>query len=325
MSSYTHFTLEERKYLQELLSQGYSLRKIASFLGRAPSSVSREISRNRAKYPPKKKSDNPYNYHHWRAQICAITRRRRKRPSAIPENSAVWQYVVEKLNLYWSPEQIAMRWKKENPGETLAFSTIYRYIRRNVLPGIRRKTHLRRRGKNKNYVHHNCNVIHPERRIPEWSEEIVYRLRIGDWEGDTVYGGVGKGLLVTLVDRKTRFLCACRIRSRDAGETRAAIQQLLNELPVSSLSLDNGSEFSQFKELEEALQAPIYFAEPHKPWQRGSNENMNGILRFFFPKGFDFHSVDDSTIQAIVDSINHRPRKCLDWNSPSEVFSVALT
>ena len=95
MSSYTHFTLEERKYLQELLAQGYSMRKIASFLGRAPSSVSREIKRNRSKYPPKKKSSNPYNYHHWRAQICAITRRRQKRQPAIPENSSVRQYVME--------------------------------------------------------------------------------------------------------------------------------------------------------------------------------------------------------------------------------------
>lgn len=325
MSSYSHFTLEERKYLQELLAQGYSMRKIASFLGRAPSSVSREISRNHAKYPPKKKSNNPYNYHHWRAQICAITRRRQKRRSAIPEGTAVHQYVIEKLNLYWSPEQIAMRWKKDNPGETLAFSTIYRYIHRRELPGIREKTHLRRRGKNKNYVHHNSYVIHPERRIPEWPEEIIKRLRIGDWEGDTVYGGIGKGLLVTLVERKTRFLCARRIQSRDANETRMAIQQMLDGLPVLSLSLDNGSEFAQFKELEEELNAPIYFAEPHKPWQRGSNENMNGILRFFFPKGFDFHSIEDSVVQAVVDSINNRPRKCLDWFSPSEVFGVALT
>lgn len=324
MSSYTHFTLKERKYLQELLSQGYSMRKIADFLGRAPSTVSREIKRNRAKYPPKKKSSNPYNYHHWRAQICAITRRRQKRRLAIPQGSAICDYVVEKLNLYWSPEQIAMRWKRDNPGETLAFSTVYRYIHRQELPGIRKKTHLRRRGKNKNYVHHNSSAIQPERRIPEWTEEIAKRLRVGDWEGDTVYGGVGKGLLLTLVDRKTRFLRACLIQSRDSRETRLAIQRLLEGLPVRSLSLDNGSEFAQFKELEAALNSPVYFAEPHKPWQRGSNENMNGLLRFFFPKGFDFRAIEDSAVQAVVDSINNRPRKCLDWRSPAELFPVAL-
>ena len=325
MSSYTHFTLSERKYLQELLAQGYSMRKIASFLGRSPSSVSREIRRNRAKYPPKKKSDNVYCYHHWRAQICAITRRRKTRRWAIPENSAVRQYVVEKLNLYWSPEQIAMRWRKENPGETLAFSTIYRYIWRCELPGIKGKTHLRRRGKNKNYVHRNCYVIHPARRIPEWPEPIVHRLRIGDWEGDTVYGGIGKGLLVTLVDRKTRFLCARKIPSRDAGETERAICEMLKDLPVQSLSLDNGSEFALFKEIEEALDSPVFFAEPHKPWQRGTNENMNGILRFFFPKGYNFLSLSNEELQAVVDSINDRPRKCLRWSSPAELLRVALT
>ena len=325
MSSYSHFTLSERKYLQELLAQGYSIRKIASFLGRAPSSVSREISRNRAKHPPKKKSNNPYNYHHWRAQICAIMRRRQNRRLAIPENSDVRQYVIEKLNLYWSPEQIAMRWRMDNPGKTLAFSTIYRYIQRHELQGIQKKTHLRRRGKNKNYVHRNCFVIHPERRIPEWPEPIVKRLRVGDWEGDTVYGGVGKGLLVTLVDRKTRYLCARIIRSRDASETRLAIQQMLKELPVQSLSLDNGSEFAQFRELENELGVPIFFAEPHKPGQRGSNENMNGILRFFFPKGYNFHLLTDEQLQIVVDTINTRPRKCLGWSSPAEILGVALS
>lgn len=323
MSSYKHFTLEERKYLQELLDQGYKLRKIASFLGRAPSSVSREIKRNQSK--TKSKADNPYRYHHWRAHICAMDRSRQQRRTAIPKGSPVYEYVVEKLQLLWSPEQIAARWKLEHPGETLSCSTIYRYIQRNELPGISKKTHLRRRGKNKNLVHHNSIVIHPDRRIPEWPEEIVHRRRIGDWEGDTVYGGVGKGLIVTLVDRKTRFLRAYLIRSRDAEETRLAIQQALKDMPVSSLSLDNGTEFAQFRELEEALNTLIYFAEPHKPWQRGTNENTNDILRFFFPKGFDFRSITNDVLQAVVDSINNRPRKCLAWRSPAEIFSVALT
>ena len=322
MLSYTHFTLEERKYLQELLDKGYSFRKIASFLGRAPSSISREVRRNRS--TSKSKAENPYRYHHWRANILAACRRQQHRRTAIPKGSAVYAYVTEKLQPFWSPEEIAERWKLEHPGETLAFSTIYRYIQRKDFPGIHRKTHLRRRGKNKNLVHHNSNVIHPDRQIPEWPEEIIRRTRIGDWEGDTVYGGVGKGLLVTLVDRKTRFLCACRVSSRDAEETRQAIRQALKGMPVSSLSLDNGSEFAKFRELEKDLDTLIYFAEPHKPWQRGTNENTNDILRFFFPKGFDFHSLSDDELQAVVASINDRPRKCLNWRSPSEVFPVAL-
>ena len=320
MLSYTHFTLSERKYLQELLSEGHSFRKIAAYLGRSPSSVSREVARNRAKYPPKHKSDNAYNYHHWRAQICTICRRKQTRLLALPYGSAAREYVIEKLKVFWSPEEIAMRWRKDHPGETLSFSTIYRYLHKQWILDITPKTHLRRRGKNRNYVHHNCMVIHPDRRIPDWPEEIANRSRIGDWEGDTVYGGVGKGLILTLVDRKTRMLRACLLKRRDAQETRLAILRALEGMPVKSLSLDNGSEFSQFRELEEELGSPIYFAEPHKPWQRGSNENMNGILRFFFPKGFDFHSLNDDDLQVVIDSINNRPRKCLGWMSPIESF-----
>lgn len=315
MSSYTHFTLDERKYLQQLLESGYGIRACARALGRNPSSVSRELKRNSSKK----------GYHHWRAQVLCVVRRRQCRPIAIPEGSPVWNYVIDKLNLFWSPEEIAMRWRLEHPNETLGTSTIYRYIHKQIFPAIKKKTHLRRRGKNKNYVHHNSNVIHPERLIPQWPQEIIERSRLGDWEGDTVYGSVGKGLIVSLVDRKSRYLLSGRLNSRNAEETRRVIERLLSGHPVHSLSLDNGSEFSQFKELEQEIHAPIFFAQPHKPWQRGTNENTNGILRFFFPKGCDFHSIRDDDLDYVVSLINSRPGKCLGWRSPFEVFfGVAL-
>ena len=144
--------------------------------------------------------------------------------------------------------------------------------------------------------------------------------RIGDWKGDTVYGGVGKGLLVTLVDRKSRFLCAGLLAKRNALLTQNTVVKLLCGLPVESISLDNGSEFSEFHTIERELNAPVYFAEPHKPWQRGTNENMNGILRFYFPKGCDFHRLTQDELDAVVRQINARPRKCLGWKSPAEVF-----
>lgn len=325
MSSYKHFTLNERICLQKFLEDGLSFREIAKHLGRNVSSISREVNRNKSKYP-KKKSSNKYNYHSWRANICATVRRRQKQHRAIPEDSEVYQYVVERLNQFWSPEQIAARWKLEHSDSSLSTSSIYRYVKNGAFEGITSKTHLRRRGKNRNLVHHNSNVIHPDRVIPEWPDAIVQRTRIGDWEGDTVYGGIGKGLLVTLVDRKSRFLCAGLISARDSEETRQSIKRLLSDLPVKSISLDNGTEFAKFKEIESDLDTLVYFAEPHKPWQRGTNENTNDILRFFFPKGFDFHSIDDNLLQAVVSSINNRPRKCLGWKSPAEVFfSVALT
>ena len=138
---------------------------------------------------------------------------------------------------------------------------------------------------------------------------------------------MGKGLLVTLVDRKSRYLRMGLLKSRNAKETREVIERLLKDIPVKSISLDNGSEFAEFRQLEQNLNAPIYFAEPHKPWQRGTNENTNDSIRFFFPKGFDFRTVTDEDIQFVEDLINERPRICLDLKSPKEVFfseSVAL-
>ena len=326
MKSYTHFTLSEREYLQKLLSQGYSFRKIADFLGRNVSSISREIKRNRSKYPPKKKSNNKYRYHAWRAENLYIRRRREKAKHSIISGSKEWNFIVSGLNRYWSPEMICGRWQLENPNEKrLCISTIYRYIKKGAFPNITPKTHLRRKGKRKVSKDTNYSTIHPDRIIPQWDDIIKTRSRLGDWEGDTVYGGIGKGLLVTLVDRKSRFLCAGLLESRNATQTREVIESLLSNKKVCSISLDNGSEFAEFKELERNLNTKVYFAEPHKPWQRGTNENTNDILRFFFPKGYDFHSLDKEVLQAVVLSINLRPRKCLGWKSAFEVyFGVAL-
>lgn len=322
MLSYIHFTHDERICLQNYLSEGKSFRQIALLLGRSPSSISREVKRNSTKYP-KHKSNNKFHYHHWRAQVLTICRRKQNRRTALKPDSFKYNYVLEKLKLFWSPEQIAMRLRMDYPDQIVGISTIYRYIKRKDFPGITKDTHLRRKGKNRHLVHKNCYVIHPDRRIPEWTEEIKNRSRVGDWEGDTVYGGIGKGLIVTLVDRKSRFLKAGLVSSRNAEEIREVIERLLNGQAIYSLSLDNGSEFSQFRELEENINAPVYFAEPHKPWQRGTNENTNDILRFFFPKGYDFHKLTQAQLDAIVDMINDRPRKCLNWKSPREIY-VAL-
>lgn len=323
--SYTHFTTKERENLQDFLNEGLSIRKIADYLGRSPSSVSREIARNRST-KKQTKPKNKYQYNYWRANVCAIVRRKSKRWIALPEGSEVRAFVIEKLNRFWSPEQIAAIWRKNHPDSHLCYSTIYRYVIMGDLPNIKAKTHLRRRGKNKNLVHHNSAVIKPDLRIPDWPEEIVKRLRKGDWEGDTVYGGVGKGGLVTLADRKTRLILAKKINSRNSVEVRDAILSALEGMPTCSVSLDNGTEFADFRALGERLQVPIFFAEPHKPWQRGTNENSNDILRFFFPKGFDFRSVSDEDVQAVVDLINERPRKILGWISPKDAIKcVALT
>ena len=325
--SYTHFTLEERKYLQQLLAEGLSFRKIAAILERSPSTISREVKRNQAKYRPHGKSDNKYWYNHWRANNLYIRRRREQNRAALVPDTDRWDYVIAGLKAFWSPEEISERWHKMNPLEKpICVSTIYRYIKLRKFPEITAQKHLRRRGKRMLPRNANYNSIQPDRIIPEWPDAIRNRIRIGDWEGDTVYGGVGKGLLVSLVDRKTRFLRIGLLERRTSDGTRVVIEKLLKGLPVKSVSLDNGSEFSEFRKLEESLSTLVYFAEPHKPWQRGTNENTNDIIRFFFPKGFDFRTVTDDDIQLVENIINNRPRKCLDWKTPAEVFyeSVAL-
>ena len=325
--SYTHFTLEERKYLQKLLSEGLSFRKIAAILERSPSTISREVKRNKAKSKPRNKPDNKYWYNHWRAQTLYICRRRNQDRTVLKSDTDAWDYVVAGLKCFWSPEEICGRWHEDFPErKTLCVSTIYRYIKLGKFQGITVKCHLRRRGKFKLPRNSCYNSIQPDRIIPQWPEEIRNRLRVGDWEGDTVYGGIGKGALVTNVDRKTRLVKIRRILSRNADETRSAVEKALEGLPVKSVSFDNGSEFSEFRKLEENLHTLVYFAEPHKPWQRGTNENTNDIIRFFFPKGFDFRTVTDEDVQLVEDLINNRPRKCLGWKTPAEVFfkSVAL-
>lgn len=325
--SYTHFTLEERKYLQKLLSEGLSFRKIAAILERSPSTISREVRRNKAKYRPHHKSDNKYWYNHWRAQTLYICRRREQNRAALAPGTEAWDYIVNGLRRFWSPETIRNRWSRDFPDrKPICISTIYRYIKCKKFPEITAKKHLRRRGKRILPKNSNYNSIQPDRIIPQWPTAICDRIRIGDWEGDTVHGGVGKGLLVSIVDRKSRFLRMGLLRTRTAEETRMVIERLLKGLPVKSISFDNGSEFAEFRQLEASLSTLVYFAEPHKPWQRGTNENTNDIIRFFFPKGFDFRTVTDEDIQQVEDLINDRPRKCLGWKTPAEVFyeSVAL-
>ncbi len=321
MKSYNHFTIEERKSLQKFLAEGISFRGIADILGRSPSTISREVRRNKAKFKPHGKSDNTFWYNSWRAQTLYIMRRRHRDNYALKPNTEEWEYVVKHLKEYWSPEQISGRWGLENPQrKRISVSTIYRAIKENRFPKITAKEHLRRRDKHRYPRSSNYNTIHPE-----WKDEIKKRMRIGDWEGDTVYGGIGKGLLVTLVNRKSRYLCARIIRSRSATETREMIEKLLKSKPVKSILLDNGSEFSEFRELEKRINAEVYFAEPHKPWQRGTNENTNDILRFYYPKGYNFHTLDEKSLNEVVLSINKRPKKCLGWKTPYEIFfGVAL-
>lgn len=314
--SYTHFTLDERTFLQQLFIEGHSLRTIAAYLGRNVSSISRELSRNSI--------DNTYSS--YKANELARSRGSRNTPCAIDPGSDAWRYVVDKLNHFWTPEQIACRWKKDHPRrKPISCTTIYRYINRGYLPQISRETHLRRRGKPAQSDKQIYNSVKPDRLIKEWPSTICKRSRVGDWEGDTILGGTGKGLAITLVDRKSRFLIGTLSPTKKSSVNVELISNILKDQPVESISFDNGVEFTEYHYIEKMLNTKVYFAERHKPWQRGTNENTNGLLRFFFKKGCDFNEISEEEFQKVVELINNRPRKCLGWKTPAEVYSKCCT
>lgn len=316
MKSYTHFTLSERESLQLFLEQGLKQAEIARRLNKDRSSINREIRRN------KSKKKNSYNA--WRATTLYIMRRKKcVRKFKITVGSELYYYILDKLNQYWSPEQIATRAKED--GYEICFSTIYLAIKRGVFKGVTAKSHLRRRGKRRYNKNSNCNSIQPIHTIHDRPEIVKENIRYGDFEGDTIYGAVGKGCVLTLVDRKSKCLLAALSKDRNSENIRKAFinafKRLDFDIPIESITLDNGSEFAAFEKIEKDLDTTIYFADPHSPWQRGLNENTNDMLRFFFPKGTDFHKVTDEELQMVVDLINNRPRKTLDFLSPFEVLS----
>ena len=314
--SYTHFTLTERNILQQFLNEGKSFREIARLMKKSPSTISREVKRN---YSKKK---NHYNA--WRATTLYLMRRKKSvRKPTIQKGSELYNIIKECLEKYWSPE-ITAHYCTEK-GYPVSFSTIYKAVRSGMFSDIRPKTHFRRKGKHKHAKHGNHATIHPEHTIHDRPVIVDERLRLGDWEGDTVCGAKNKSCLVTQVDRKSKLLVAAISpnHTMDAVRkaTKRAFELLEIPMPIHTITLDNGSEFADFKGIEEDLNTTIYFADPHSPWQRGLNENTNDMLRFFFPKGTDFSLISEDELLRVVHLINSRPRKCLDFLSPLDFIS----
>lgn len=318
MRSYTHITLSEREYLEQKLKEGKSIRQIACALGRSPSTISREIKRNWSKKAKR--------YHHWNANNCYKYRRKNcHRKNNLTKNPKAFAYVWDKLLLFWSPEIIAGRWNMEN-NDKISIRSIYRAVKAGLFPEVKPSTHFRRKAKpyankKKSYT------LYFDRSIHDREEIANQRGRLGDDEGDTVYGSVGKGYLVTAVDRLSRLTVAAIAKDKTVESTNdafiAAFDKAKN-VPPRTLTLDNGTEYLGFKDLEKSLDIEVYFADTHAPWQRGSNENVNGLLRFFFPRGTNFTKVTDELLNAVLELINNRPRKCLGFLSPNEVIRYVL-
>ncbi len=312
MKSYTHFTLSERVCLEEMRKQGKNISEIARIMGRNKSTISRELKRN---------SNKQGIYNSWGAYSKATSRRKKcVRKPRLTKDSELYNYIKEKIQQLWSPEIIAAKWNKEHPNDTIAFVTIYNALQNKLFEGVTAKSHLRRRGKKRCSKRNKFNTIHPEHTIHERSKEIEERKHCGHWEGDTIHGAVGRGGLLTLVDRKSRKLLAVKVEDFSGATIHKAMLYAFDGISPASITLDNGSEFAEFREFEKELNTVVYFADPHSPWQRGSNENINDVLRFFFPKGFDFLSVTQEEIDEKVALINSRPRLCLGLSSPDEIF-----
>jgi IS30 family transposase len=287
--------------------------EIGRRLGRNKSSVSRELKRN---------GNRDGSYHPWRG--TSLYKYRRKASVRKPRlyDPKVLSYVRKHLgkDFMRPPEAITERLKMEHPGAKLSWNTLYRAIKRGVLKKeFLAKIYLRRGGKPPKRG--NTAAITPEHKIGDRPECIKNRERPGDLEGDTVYGGIGMGVLVTLADRMTMLLYTAKADSRDSRLIADAIKSAIGDAEVNSFTFDNGSEFARHRDIAARHNATVYFADPHAPWQRGSNGNINGLLRRFFPKGTDFRKVTKEELRRVIDLINNRPRKRLEWKSPREVLA----
>jgi IS30 family transposase len=304
----------------------FSLRQIGRKLGRHHTSISREIARNRPTYA----DDAVYWYD--AAEHYARQRRHKARHHRRQHERLV-TYVTAKLKLDWSPETIAGRLQVDYPdNETMRISpeTIYRWIyldsrnKGNLHHHLRRRHKYRRRqkryGSGRRFIPGRVSI---DLRPPI----VATRERFGDWEGDTMEGGKGKGGLATHVERKCRYLLAAKLTDKRAVTmTQRSIKSFRKTPRIlrQTLTLDNGKEFTQFKELERKTGLKIYFADPYSAWQRGTNENTNGLLRQYFPKGTDFRNISEKEVAIVVKKLNNRPRKCLNYQTPYEVYCQAL-
>ncbi len=321
--SYTHFTEKERYVISHLKSAKFCLREIARRIGRHHTSISREIKRNGPTYAP----DAVYWYHF--THPVAEKRRYKARSYRRQNHRPLVEYVEEKLRLDWSPETIAARIRIDYPNDErmrISHETIYRWIYLDTSQGGDLHCHLRRRHpRRRRQTHYGSGrrFIPGRVSIDQRPAIVETRKRFGDWEGDTLEGAKGKGALATHVERRSRYLLAAKLEDKKAATMNAQSIASFLKLPISrrkTLTVDNGKEFSQFKELEAKTGLNVYFADPYAAWQRGTNENTNGLIRFYFPKGTDFHAVTEEKLNEIVEKLNHRPRKCLNYQTPHDVF-----
>lgn len=307
--SYQQLTEGKRYQISILLAEGISFSQIAQKIGVHRSTISRELKRNG-------QSDGYLPDH---AQRCA---QRRKASAAKFKIALEITVLVDKLLSWeWSPEQISAI--ATRIGHPVSHEWIYRYVAKDKASGGQLYRHLRQGHRRyRKGVHSKRSPILEACSIDERPEVVDSRERLGDWEADTVIGQQGTGVLVTLAERKSRLYLVKRVDNKRADTVRDAIIDMLTPYieHVHTITFDNGGEFADHKAIAAALKAQAYFAHPYSSWERGLNENFNGLLRQYIPKGKDLRLVSDEDVQQAQMKLNLRPRKCLEFRQPLVVF-----
>jgi len=325
---YHRISFFEREEISRQVASGSSLRTIAAILNRAPSSISREIRQSRV-----------VGLKYYRAifaqQQSNKARHKLRKNRKLANNALLRKFVLSHLTKNWSPEQIAKRLIVLYPNDMsmrISHETIYSYIyvlprgtfRRRLISYLRRNHKYRRL---KNGKRGKVGSIQDYFSIEERPKEVADRTIPGHWEGDLMVGQRNASAIGTLVERTTRMAFVVKLRNQDASTIRKAFGEEFRSLPQGlkrTLTYDQGGEMSQHKLFTKETAITVYFAHPHSPWERGTNENTNSLLRQYFPKGTDFSKISRTRLKEVQDELNDRPRKTLGWNTPHEMFSELL-
>lgn len=317
--TYKRVTEQERRLIDEWRREGCKIREVARRLRRCAGSISRELTRNRGK------KGYRWQQAHWKAQ------QRARRPGPRRWTAPVCADAERRLREGWTPEIISGRARLEGR-PWVCKETIYKHVYADAqaggdlwknLPRARRKRRRRcpradGRGRGK---------IPNQRRIDTRPAEVESRAVVGHWEGDLIQGAAKTGNLVTVVERHTRFTLVGRTNTKEAAEVAAALSEMFLSVPKvarTGLTLDNGKEFARHEELARATGLDVFFAQPYHAWERGTNENTNGLIRRLYPKGSSFAGLGKSELGRMERYLNDRPRRCLGWKTPREVMVAFL-
>ena len=319
-------TLSDREEISRGLVAGQSLRSIAASLGRAPSTISREINRNGGRR----------RYRASEADQAAWGRALRPKHCKLVVNRALARIVAKKLKLHWSPEQIAGWLKRTYPDDEsfhVSHETIYRSLFIQARGALKKELlqHLRRKRANRRSRHHTQKTDNHGRildtvSISERPASAEDRAVPGHWEGDLI-SGKGHTYIATLVERHTRYVMLAKVNDKKTETVINALIKQAHKLPrelYKSLTWDRGKEMADHKRFSLATDIDVYFCDPNSPWQRGSNENTNGLLRQYFPKGTDLSAHSQAKLNAVARQLNERPRKTLDYETPAERFNQCV-